>query len=136
MKKMFFTIFLVGICLSVAIYFWQTRPSQSLQAPEITPEQLIQRMEQGEDFYVYFYSPTCTECIQSEPNLAQAVKATSVDIVKIDLKKYEYVKEQLDVPGTPSIFYYQDGKLVKGITGALETVEEYEQFFQDTGGTK
>jgi len=136
MRKLFLAIFFAGICLSLVFYIWQTRPAQVLQAPEVTPEKLEQRIQGGGDFYVYFYSPTCKDCLKSEPKLAKAVKNLSIDIVKLDLQKYEEAREELQVPGTPSIFVYQGGKLVKGITGELKTVEEYENFFRETGGVK
>ncbi|HHT64120.1 MAG: thioredoxin family protein [Bacillota bacterium] len=136
MKKIFLIIFLAGICLSGAVYFWQTRSSQSLQAVEVSPERLMQRIERGDSFYVYFYSPACEDCIKSEPKLAQAVKNTSVEILRLDLRKHENIQVQLEVPGTPSIFFYREGKLVQGITGAYETVGEYERFFRETGGAK
>lgn len=134
MKKLFLAVFLIGIGFSLAFYFWQSRPSQSLQVPEVTPEKLAGMIEDGEDFYVYFYSPTCKDCLKSEPKLAQAVKNLSVNMVKLDVQRYEQVRQELQVPGTPSIFFYQDGKLIKGITGELKTVTEYEKFFLETGG--
>lgn len=134
MKKLFLIIFLLGICFSLVFYFWQSRPSQSLQSPEITPEKLAEMIEEEKEFYVYFYSPTCKECIKSEPKLAQAVKKLSINMVKLDVQNYEELREELQIPGTPSIFFYQNGKLIKGITGELKTVEEYENFFRETGG--
>ncbi|ATW25921.1 thioredoxin family protein [Candidatus Formimonas warabiya] len=135
MKKLFLVIFIVGICLSLGAYLWQTQASKTLQAPDITPDQLEKMMADGEDFYVYFYSPTCQDCLKSESKLAQAVKKLSItNMKKLDVKKYESVREELQIPGTPSIFVYQKGKLVKGITGAFDTTDEYEKFFLETGG--
>ncbi|MEL7568320.1 MAG: thioredoxin family protein [Dehalobacterium sp.] len=134
MKKLFLAIFLGGICLSMLFYYWQTRPSQSLQVPDITPEELVSMIDAKDKFYVYFYSPTCKDCLKSEPKLAQAVKNLTIDMVKLDVQKYEQLRQELEIPGTPSIFFYQNSKLVKGITGELETVEEYENFFRETGG--
>lgn len=136
MKKLFLAIFLVGVCLSMVFYYWQSRPSQRLQVMEITPEKLNDMIDAKDEFYVYFYSPTCKDCIKSEPKLAQAAKNLSIDMVKLDIQKYEQVRQELEIPGTPSIFFYQDSKLIKGITGELKTVEEYEKFFRETGGTR
>ena len=136
MKKKFLLIFLAGICLSTVVYLWQTRPSQVLQVPEVTPQELAQKIQAGEEFFVYFYSPTCEDCLKSEPKLAQAVRNLSVNMVRLDVQKYEEIRQELDIPGTPSIFFYRDTELVHGITGGYSTVEEYEKFFRDTGGTK
>jgi len=134
MKKLFLAIFLVGVCLSMIFYYWQTRPSQSLQVPDITPEELVNMIDAKEEIYVYFYSPTCKDCLKSEPKLTQAVKNLTINMVKLDVQKYDQLQHELEIPGTPSIFFYQDGKLTKGITGELGTVEEYEKFFRETGG--
>lgn len=136
MKKVFSLILIVGICLSIVIYLWQSRIFNSGQIPDITPNQLQQRIENGENFYVYFYSPTCEECIESEPKLLQAVKELMIrNIVKVDVQKFDYLLKDLQIPGTPSIYVYNNHVLIKGITGGFKTVDEYKNFFKETGGT-
>ncbi|WP_407308975.1 thioredoxin family protein [Desulfosporosinus sp. SB140] len=136
MKRIFLVIFIVGILLSVGIYLWQSQMFKTNQIPDITPNQLQQKIDSGENFYVYFYSPTCEQCIKSEPKLIQAVKELTIKtIVKVDVQKYDYLRKEFQIQGTPSIFVYNNHKLVKGITGGFETVEEYKKFFQETGGT-
>lgn len=137
MKKVFFLILIVGICLSSGIYLWQSRIFKTVQIPDITPVQLQQRIENGENFYVYFYSPTCEECIKSEPKLLQTVKELMIrNIVKVDVQKFDYLRKDLQIPGTPSIYVYNDHVLIKGITGGFKTVDEYKKFFRETGGTR
>ena len=136
MKKVFSLILILGICLSIGIYLWQSRIFNSGQIPDITPNQLQQRIENGENFYVYFYSPTCEECIESEPKLLQAVKELMIrNIVKVDVRKFDYLLKDLQIPGTPSIYVYNNHVLIKGITGGFKTVDEYKNFFKETGGT-
>ena len=135
MKKIFSIIFIVGICLSIGIYLWQSQIFKTAQIPDITPTQLQQKTENGENFYVYYYSPTCEECIKSEPELIQAVKELMIkNIVKVDIQKFEYLRKDLQIQGTPSIFVYKNHKLIKGITGGFKTDEEYKDFFRETGG--
>lgn len=136
MKKIFLIILIVGICLSIGIYLWQSRIFKTVQVPDITSNQLQQMIENGENFYVYFYSPTCEECIKSEPKLIQAVKVLMIkNIVKVDVQRFEYLLKDLQIQGTPSIFVYNNHKMIKGITGGFKTVEEYKNFFRETGGT-
>lgn len=125
----------MGICFSIGIYLWQSRMFKMAQIPDITSNQLQQMIENGSNFYVYFYSPACENCIKSEPNLIQAVKDLKItNIVKIDLSKFDSLRKDLQIQGTPSIFVYQNHKMIKGITGGFETVEEYKIFFRETGG--
>lgn len=136
MKKLFFLILIAGICLSIGIYLWQSRMFHTGQIPDITPDQLQQRIEKGENFYAYFYSPVCEECIKSEPELVQAVKELGIDnIVRVDVQKFDYLRQDLQIQGTPTIYVYNNHKLVKGITGSFKTVDEYQSFFKETGGT-
>ncbi|MDR3542114.1 MAG: protein disulfide isomerase family protein [Desulfosporosinus sp.] len=135
MKKIFLIILIIGICISSGIYLWQSRAFKTVEVPDITPNQLQQMIENGDNFYVYFYSPICEECIKSEPKLIQAVQELRVkNIVKVDVQKYEYLRQDLQIQGTPSIFVYSNHKLTKGITGGFKTVEEYKNFFRETVG--
>lgn len=134
MKKTFYIVFIAGICLSIGIYFWQSREFRTGEVPDVTPNQMQQMLEKDESFYVYFYSPTCVACIKSEPLLIQAVKELMIkNIVKIDLQKFEYLRKDLQIQGTPSIFAYSNRKMIRGITGGLKTVEEYKKFFREIG---
>lgn len=136
MKKVFSLILIVGICLSIGIYLWQSRMFNTVQIPDITPNQLQQRIENGENFYVYFYSPTCEECIKSGPKLVQAVKELMIqNIVKVDVQRFDYLRKDLQIQGTPTIYVYNNHILIKGITGSFKTVDEYKSFFIETGGT-
>ena len=136
MKRVFSLILIAGICLSMGIYLWQSRMFNTVQIPDITPDQLQQRIEKGENFYVYFYSPICEECIKSGPQLVQAVQELRIqNIVKVDVQKFDYLRKDLQIQGTPTIYVYNNHKLIKGITGSFKTVEEYKNFFKETGGT-
>jgi len=136
MKKVFSLILIVGICLSVGIYLWQSRIFKAVQIPDITPNQLQQRMDNGEKLYVYFYSPICEDCIKSEPKLLQAVQELMIqNIVKVDVQRFDYLRKDLQIQGTPSIYVYKNHVLIKGITGGFKTVDEYKTFFRETGGT-
>jgi len=136
MKKVFSLILVVGICLSIGIYLWQSRIFKTGQIPDITADELQQRIEEGENFYVYFYSPICEECIKSEPKLIQAVKELGIQtIVKVDVQKFDDLRQDLQIQGTPTIYVYNNHKLIKGITGGFTTVEEYRSFIIETGGT-
>ncbi|AFM41203.1 thioredoxin domain-containing protein [Desulfosporosinus acidiphilus SJ4] len=104
---------------------------------DITPAQLQQMIDKGDNFYVYFYSPTCEQCIKTEPYLKEAVKNLAVqNIVKVDVQKYDYLRKQYQIQGTPTIYVYNNHKLVKGITGGFGNVKDYLNFFQETGGTQ
>lgn len=135
MKKLFIGIFAIGIAISLSIFLWQQK-SGTLRAQEINPQQLKQMIEQGDDFYVYFYSPACPDCIKAEPKIVKAEEITRIKIVKLDIDKYQNIKTELQIPGTPTIYHYKDKKLVSGITGDYPAFEDYVEYFKKAGSNK
>lgn len=129
MKKYFWTILTFGIVFTAFIYYWQSR-SAAVDIKEIAPQELRQMIESDNDFFVYFYSPACKECIKSASDLVKAINETKIKIVKLDLKKYPGAKKEWQIPGTPSLYYFDNHKLVKGISGA-STEQEYIKFFRE-----
>lgn len=133
MKKMFLSLLIAGICLSSALFWYQSRPALQVQAPELTPPELRQLIQTRNDFYVYFYSPACKDCIKSTPYLVEALRTVKIVLYKMDVKKYEAAKAEFEVPGTPSLFYYQNRKVQRGISGGFQTAGEYLDFFRQGG---
>ena len=137
MKKtlIIIAIFIVGIAISLGIYFHQAQTFQMDQIPALTPEQLAQKIQQGDNFYVYFYSPICEQCIKTEPALRQAIKDLGLkSLVKVDVQKYADLRQTYQIQGTPTIYVYRQGKLSKGITGGFTSAADYINFFKETGG--
>ena len=133
MKRVFGIIFLLGICLSTGIYWCQSRAG-NIAAREVTLQELEEMVSEETDFYVYFFSPACKECVKSEPLLKKALEIYPVQMVKMDVKKHEAAQEQFDIPGTPTIFHFQNHKLARGITGGYATYQEYTEFFRQGSG--
>ena len=135
MKKILAILAVLLVALGVGAYFWQAQPVQ-LNAKEVSFQELNQMITQDNNFFVYFYSPTCPECTKAKPFIAKAVQLSKVRMVALNLKEYPDAKAQLLVPGTPTIFYYHNHKLAKGVTGALSSYQEYVSLFKDAVGTK
>ncbi|MDR3600738.1 MAG: thioredoxin family protein [Desulfosporosinus sp.] len=135
MKKLWVLLAVLVVAFGVGAYFWYVQPVQ-LNAKAVTPQELKQMITQDDNFFVYFHSPICPKCVKAEPLIAKAVQLTKVRMVALDVQAYPDTKTELLVPGTPTIFYYKNHKLAKGITGVLATYQEYVSLFRDAAGTK
>ncbi|MDP4125851.1 MAG: thioredoxin family protein [Bacillota bacterium] len=135
MKKILVLLAVILVALSFGIYYYQAQ-SGKINAKEVTPEELRQMIEQDNNFFVYYYSPTCPDCVKVEPLVAKAVQLSNIKMVAMNLKEYPDTKAEQQVPGTPTIFFYRNHKVVKGVTGALSSYQEYVNLFKEAISTK
>lgn len=133
MKKILIGIFLVGIVITSIIYIQQLKEVSYLKDSNIRATDFKQMIEQEKKFYVYFYSPTCTECQTAEPIIIEAIKGKQIKIVKINIVEDEELfneyKNQLNLPGVPVILRFENGQVTGGVAGAPENAKAYEEFF-------
>lgn len=70
---------------------------------------------------VDFYATWCGPCQTLGPILEDLKEEVgdSIRIVKIDVDKHQSLAAQMGVRGVPSLFFYQNGKLIKNASGVL-----------------
>ncbi|KGA98705.1 thioredoxin [Alkalihalobacillus alcalophilus ATCC 27647 = CGMCC 1.3604] len=95
----------------------------------ILPDELDEKLENGEDVTVYFYSPDCGYCKEVTPRLAPLAEDLNVDMVQFNLLEFNEGWNKYRIEATPTLIQYKDGEFYQGIRGAAST-EEYEQFFR------
>ncbi|NBI28421.1 thioredoxin family protein [Chengkuizengella marina] len=98
----------------------------------ILPDQFQEMKENGESFYVYFFSPTCPVCEYTTPVLNPIVEEVGVELYQYNVWEFEQGWEFIDV--TPTIIYYEDGEYKGKVEGGFKTTSdakaaEYRQFF-------
>lgn len=86
----------------------------------ITPDELDEIIENGEDATVYFYSPTCPHCVRTTPVVAPLAKEMKVDLLQFNLLEFEKGWNDYGIEETPTIVQYKDGKEVNRIVGYNE----------------
>lgn len=94
----------------------------------ILPEELEEKLAAGEDVMVYFFSPTCSHCIEATPVVAPMAEKMGIDLVQYNLWEFEEGWNEYGIEATPTIIEFKDGKehdRVKGNVGK----EGYEDFF-------
>jgi len=113
-----------------AWYF--TSLSDSKQADvfeQVTPEKINAKMENKEDFYVYFYSDDCPYCVEFSPKLEEAAKEANKKIQKLDVFEHRTDLEQFDVQAWPTLIHYKDGQEKDRLIGN-QPVENAKEFLQ------
>ncbi|MEI3612863.1 thioredoxin family protein [Pseudogracilibacillus sp. SO30301A] len=97
----------------------------------IVPEDLDNKLENGEDITVYYYSPTCVYCQQTTPIVVPIAEEMGVDLKKMNLHEFDLM-DHYGIEGTPTIIHYENGKEVGRIVGSQENPEEtFRAFFEE-----
>lgn len=97
----------------------------------ILPDELDQKLADGEDVTVYYYSPTCIYCQKATPIVVPLTEELGIDMVKMNLLEFDLM-DYYDVEGTPTIIHYKEGKEVGRIVGVGENPEEeFRAFFEE-----
>lgn len=99
---------------------------------QILPEELSEKLENGESLTVYFYSPTCVHCQRTTPILVPLTEDLGVEVKKLNLLEFKEGWTTFGIEGTPTLVRYEDGKEVSRISGE-QTKEQLRAFFEDNG---
>lgn len=95
----------------------------------ILPEELEDKLDKGEDATVYFYSPTCSHCQRTTPELVPLTDELDINLVKYNLLEFEQGWDEYQLESTPTIVQFKDGKEVSRIVGYNEP-EVFKQWFE------
>ncbi|MFD1850018.1 thioredoxin family protein [Oceanobacillus bengalensis] len=97
---------------------------------QILPDDLSEKLENGEEATVYFYSPTCVYCQQTTPYLVPLAEDNSVDMKKFNLLEFGQEGVPYAIESTPTLIHFEDGREVARIVGQ-RTEEEFQAFFDE-----
>ncbi len=100
----------------------------------ITLKEVVQKIQDEEDFFLYVGRPTCQYCAKFGPNLEEVITDTQVTVYYLNTD--EENKEEVTAFATnegiktvPNLGYYKAGKkinyLVKGSESTLKEIEEF-----------
>lgn len=91
---------------------------------QILPDELAEKLENGEDITVYYYDPTCPHCLEMTPVLVPLAKDMGVDVKKFNLLEFD----NDSIKSTPTLVHYEDGEEVARLEGS-KPEEEIRDFF-------
>lgn len=95
----------------------------------ITPDQLEQKLSDGDSVTVYFYSPLCGYCMEVSPTLNKAAQEAQVNLPQYSLLEFEEGWTQFKIESIPVIIHFEDGKEVARLMGVHDS-EVYKKWFE------
>lgn len=101
----------------------------------ILPKQIEEKIKNKESFFAYFFSPICSFCVATTPQLQPLASELNITLNQYNLLEFDEGFRKYNIQYTPTLVYFQDGKeadrLVGGITNQPDgnTVETFKQFF-------
>ncbi|QEY22276.1 thioredoxin [Psychrobacillus sp. AK 1817] len=94
----------------------------------ILPKDLNEKIEKGETFTVYFFSPECSHCKEMTPRLTPIAEENNVEIFKYNILEYEQGWDDFNIKGTPTLVHFENGKEVARMPNA-QPKENIQAFF-------
>lgn len=101
----------------------------------ILPDDLKKKIDGGEGTFVYFFSPTCSHCQKTTPELMPLADKADIHIDQYNVLEFSEGWDDYTIEATPTLAYYKDGQEVGRIIGE-QTAEAFNQFFDDMQATK
>lgn len=100
---------------------------------ELNSDQLVEKLNNQDDFLLYISSVTCTSCAEFKPILEQVIAANKVKIYKIEADEFfkpsnHYISYQF----TPTIVIIENGKELMKVNAVddAKVFESYDQFMK------
>lgn len=97
---------------------------------QILPDDLKTRLENQEELYVYFFSPTCEHCIATTPVLVPIAKEMNIDMKKHNLLEFTSSWDAYHIKATPTLVHYKGGKEVARLEGGRDS-ELWKKWFEE-----
>lgn len=97
---------------------------------QILPDDLKTRLENQEDLYVYFFSPTCEHCVATTPVLVPIAKDMNIDMKKHNLLEFTSSWDAYQIAATPTLVHYKGGKEVARLEGGRDG-ELWKKWFEE-----
>lgn len=94
----------------------------------ITPDELKTKLNNKEDVTVYFYSSTCSYCMQTTPIVSPLAEELGIDLVQFNLLEFENGWKEYKIEGSPTIVQFKAGQEYSRIVGYQEK-EVFKEWF-------
>ena len=127
------------IFLSLIALFLLVGCSNGTAYKEITYNEFASQVKSKETFVIFIGSATCSHCDDFKPILSQVIEDYDLDVKYIDLSKvseaqYSEVKKKVDLSGTPTLSYIEEGNCdtSKNLVGS-NTYDDTVEYFKSIG---
>ncbi|MDQ0337241.1 thiol-disulfide isomerase/thioredoxin [Caldalkalibacillus uzonensis] len=99
---------------------------------QILPEALAERIQNGEELFIYYYQPDCPYCQEVTPNLVGLAKEKSFELYLHNLREFPESWETYGLDAVPAVVHYKEGEELSRIVGFHDR-REYEVWFEMNG---
>lgn len=136
MKILKFSIIslLVAIVASISIFTFLNLSEETKAYEDITTSQYTEKINDGDSFFVYFYSPQCAYCKKASPLLNRKLKNSHIACYGIDTSveenKDHALFNSINLNEIPALIKYENGKEVKRIISDLSQ-KDIDNFFEN-----
>ncbi len=131
-------IFIILTLVFLATFFSE---SEDKYITEITYEQLVSKMDKKEKFVLYVKKDGCSACEEFNPKFLSVLRKYNLKVYslytdKLDKKNENSFYELVDVTGTPTVLFIEDGKETMNKIEGLRTEDYIIKKFTNAGYIK
>ena len=87
---------------------------------EITQQQLMEKINNGEKLIVDFWAPWCGPCKVMKPLFEKVASTTDVQMFTLNIEENKEVASSLGIRAIPTIKSFNDGKEVSNNVGMIQ----------------
>ena len=112
MKKIFKLLFISIICV---LFITGCGNKKSTHIKDISLKKLEEKLNNKESFVLYVGNEQCSHCVAYMPTLTKVLDKYNIDIYHLDNsklseKEYTKFKEYINISGTPTIVFIENGE--------------------------
>ncbi|RST59155.1 thioredoxin [Siminovitchia terrae] len=96
----------------------------------ILPDELKKKLDKKEDVTVYFFSPECSHCMNTTPELIPAAKKVGVDVYQFNLLEFDVEGAPYKIKSTPTLMHFKAGEEYARLVGA-HTQDDIEAWLKE-----
>lgn len=89
---------------------------------EITQQQLMEKINNGEKLIVDFWAPWCGPCKVMKPLFEKVASTTDVQMFTLNIEENKEVAASLGIRAIPTVKSFNDGKEVSHNVGMLQEI--------------
>ena len=87
---------------------------------EITQQQLMEKINNGEKLIVDFWAPWCGPCKVMKPLFEKVASTTDIQMFTLNIEENKEVTSSLGIRAIPTVKSFNDGKEVSHNVGMLQ----------------
>ncbi|PCL90265.1 MULTISPECIES: thioredoxin family protein [Paenibacillus] len=109
----------------------------------ILPDQLKSKVDNKENFFVYFFASDCPHCRATTPELMPLADDAGITMHQYNLREYQEGWREYNIEFTPTLVYFENGIEKERMVGGLKpegssegySIDDFKQFLDKYKGS-